>query len=157
VAVSEAPDAVDALMMASRALVGVAARSLAQLPSDLTLPQFRALVLISIRGPLATGELAESLGIHASTATRLVDRLELKGLVARGAVNGDRRTITLNATRRGERLVERSTAIRRKELERIVARLSPADRAFVSDALQRFAAVAGEAGDDSWTLGWTGT
>ncbi len=137
--------------------MGVAARSLAELPAELTLPQFRTMVLLSSRGPLATGALAEALGIHASTATRLVDRLETKGLVGRGAAEGNRRTVLVHITRRGQRIVDRSTAVRREELERIAARLTPTDRTKVEQAMLRFAAAAGEIGDASWTLGWSGT
>ncbi len=152
---SPSDDAVAALLVASRALVGVAAQSLAELPSDMTLPQFRALVLLSARGPTPTGSLADVMRIHPSTATRLVDRLDAKGLVRRGAVRGDRRQITVELTKRGERIVERVTAARRRELAAIVDRLDPDGRRIVEDAMVRFASAAGELGAASWELGWT--
>ena len=46
-------DFVDAFVAASRALVAVAARSLADLSDDITLPQYRALVVLRTRGPSA--------------------------------------------------------------------------------------------------------
>jgi DNA-binding MarR family transcriptional regulator len=147
--------AVDALLLSSRALVGVAARSLEELPADTTLPQFRALVLLSSRGTMPTGLLAEAMQVHPSTATRLVDRLHTKGLVRRGAVDGDRRQITVALTRRGRLLVERVTEARRLVLAAIVERLSRQDRALIEDAMVRFASAAGEVGDLSWELGWT--
>jgi hypothetical protein len=42
---------VEALLSASRVMVGLAARSLADLDSDVTLPQYRALVVLASRGP----------------------------------------------------------------------------------------------------------
>jgi DNA-binding Lrp family transcriptional regulator len=71
----------DAVLTASRALVGVAARSLAVVDPEVTLPQYRALVVLASRGPRLVGELAEALVIHPSTATRLCDRLVAKKLV----------------------------------------------------------------------------
>ena len=47
-----APDElVDTVLAASRALVAVAARSLAAAGDDVTLPQYRALVVLAARGP----------------------------------------------------------------------------------------------------------
>src|SRR5215218_8058102 len=74
--------AVDALLDASRALVGVAARSLADV-EDVTVPQFRALVLISSRARTTVSDLATALGIHPTSASRLCDRLVRKRLVNR--------------------------------------------------------------------------
>src|SRR6476659_9486342 len=82
--------AADALLIASRALVGVAARSLVGV-DDITLPQYRALVVLTRPAPVTIGDLATALDIHRSTATRLCDRLERKGLVRRRpGVSGDR-------------------------------------------------------------------
>ena len=141
--------------MASRALVGVAARSLARLPNDLTLPQFRALVLLSTRGSMATGLLADAMRIHPSTATRLIDRLDAKGLVRRQAVDGDRRQISIGLTRRGETIVARVTAARREELGAIVDQLDANDRRVVEEAMLRFGEAAGELGESSWEPGWS--
>ena len=53
-------------LVASRALVGVAARSLAGV-DDITLPQFRALVVLTGGIPVTVGDLATTLDIHRST------------------------------------------------------------------------------------------
>jgi len=42
---------VDTVLAASRALVAVAARSLAAAGDEVTLPQYRALVVLAARGP----------------------------------------------------------------------------------------------------------
>lgn len=146
---------VDALIVASRALVGVAARSLDDLPADMTLPQFRALILLSSRGTMATGLLADAMRVHPSTTTRLVDTLHAKGMARRGAVHDNRRQIMIGLTRRGMLVVEQVTEARRRVLAAIVARLTGDDRDVIEDAMVRFASAAGEFGDLSWELGWS--
>lgn len=145
---------VDALVRASRALVGVAARSLAQLPADLTLPQVRALVVLSTRGPSPAGSLAEVLGVHPSSVTRLVERLERRRLVRRQPGVADRREVVVALTGRGAALVRRMTQARAEVLAQILARLPEPDRSVVVDAFERFADAAGEAGQGAWALGW---
>jgi hypothetical protein len=49
---------VDTALAASRALVAVAARSLAAAGDEVTLPQYRALVVLAAQGPQGTAELA---------------------------------------------------------------------------------------------------
>src|SRR5215470_14760983 len=86
---------VDMVLAASPALVAVAARSLAAAGEDVTLPQYRALVVLAARGPQGTAELAAALTVNPSTATRLCDRLVRKGLVRRHRQAGDRRPVRI--------------------------------------------------------------
>jgi DNA-binding MarR family transcriptional regulator len=134
----------EALLIGSRALVGVAARSLAGV-GDITLPQFRALVVLTRRVPVTVGDLAVALDVHRSTATRLCDRLERKGLIRRRpGVSPDRRETPVGLTARGRRLVDRVTDHRRRDLTMIAASMSTSERERVLDGLTLFAAAAGE-------------
>jgi DNA-binding MarR family transcriptional regulator len=72
--------------------------------AKLTPSKLRALDLLS-DGGLRIGELAGRVGIDDTTATRLVDRLEEMGLVARQSEPGDRRATTVALTPAGEELV----------------------------------------------------
>lgn len=151
--------AVDGVLAASKALVGVAARSLAALDDDeITLPQFRALLLVVEGRATATGDLAELLEVHPSNATRLVDRMVAKGLVERQASPDDRRVVSLGATAGGRAVVGRALRRRRRAIEETLADLAPGEVVAVGSALTRFAAAAGEAADvpadDAWRLGW---
>lgn len=76
-------EVVDAVIGASRALLAVAARSLAGVAEDVTLPQYRTLVVLVSRGPQRVADLADALGVLPSTATRMLDRLVAKDLVRR--------------------------------------------------------------------------
>ncbi len=58
---------VDALLAASRAMVAIAARSLAGLDAEVTLPQFRALVVLASRGPQRVVDISAELGVNPST------------------------------------------------------------------------------------------
>jgi DNA-binding MarR family transcriptional regulator len=137
---------VDALLTASRALVGVAARSLAAVTEadGVTLPQYRALVVLATRPGTGVNDLADALDIHPSTATRLCDRLVAKQLVERVAGVADRRSIELHLAPAGRRLVATVASRRRREVAAIAARMSPADQRRALHGLQAFAAATGE-------------
>jgi DNA-binding MarR family transcriptional regulator len=57
----ETDELVDAVLGASRALVGVAARSLATVAEDVTLAQYRVLIELASRGPQRVADLADAL------------------------------------------------------------------------------------------------
>jgi len=149
------PDPVPALLLASRAFVGLAARSLAAVDDDVTLPQFRALVVLTVRGPRRSSEIADELQVNPSTATRMLDRLARKGLVRRTRSASDRRAVRVGATPAGRRAVERVMGRRRSELERIVGATGDLWRPEVITALTAFAEAVGEAGDQEWWLGFS--
>lgn len=142
-------------LVASRALVGVAARSLSAAEADVTLQQYRALVLLSSRGAHNVSALADALGIHPSTATRLCDRLLTKGLIDRATARTSRREVTVTLSSEGRALIDAVTKSRRRELRTIIRRLEPRARRAVTDAFATFTSAAGELPDDAWKLGWT--
>lgn len=147
----------DALLFASRALLGIAVRSIAAIEDDVTLVQFRVLVLLTSRGDQNVSELAEAVGVHPSTATRLCDRLVAKKLVHRATSSESRREVTLTITARGRSIVRSVNARRRKEMVRVVEKLPRTQRQQLSAAFATFAAAAGEVAlpEEAWKLGWT--
>jgi DNA-binding MarR family transcriptional regulator len=147
-------DVVDALLSASRAFVGLAARSLADLDADVTLPQYRTLVVLAARGPQRAAEVAVELGVTPSTATRMCDRLVRKSLIRRTRTPSDRRAVRLILTPTGRALVDEVTRRRREELNRIVAAIPARDHAALVHALNTFTEATGEPRDDEWWLGW---
>jgi DNA-binding MarR family transcriptional regulator len=136
--------------------VGVAARSLAATEDIVSLVQYRALVLLASRGDLNVGTLAEGLGVHQSTATRLCDRLVTKGLIDRATSATSRREVLVTLSPAGRMLLGEVTTRRRDEIAKIMARLTPAQRTQLVDAFSVFAHAAAELPDDAWKLGWTG-
>lgn len=151
----ELEDIVTALLTASRALVGVSARSLAGVEESVTLTQFRVLVVLDSHGATRLNRLAHGLGVNASTAMRTVDRLTTSGLVDRRENPDDRREVVIEATERGHDLVRQVTARRREAIERIVQGMPVDRRREFLNALVTFAEAADEPLVDSATLlGW---
>ena len=130
-------------MAASRVLVAVAARSLSG-AGDITLPQYRALIVLAARPGITVGDLAAALDIHASTATRLCDRLARKKLLRRTPSPEDRRSTRLHLAAAGARVVEDVASRRRRDIAAIAARMPAEGAAAAVEALRAFGAAAGE-------------
>lgn len=148
---------VTALLTASRALVGVSARSLGEVEETVTLTQFRTLVVLAGHGPSRLNRLAERLDVQASTALRTVDRLIEAGLVARRENAADRREVVIELTAAGRRLVGDVTRRRRAAIDKVVRAMPNARRGDLVDALIAFAAAADEplvTADAATRLGW---
>ena len=92
---------VDAVLTASRVLVAIAARSLADAGEQVTLTQYRSLVILASRGPQSMAALAEAVAVTPPTASRLCERLVRKGLVRRRADRRDRRQVRIALTEAG--------------------------------------------------------
>ncbi|MCO7220794.1 MarR family transcriptional regulator [Klenkia sp. PcliD-1-E] len=142
---------VDAALHASRALLGAVTRSLAGALDQVTLPQFRVLVLLAGRGPQRSGDLARAVGVHPSTFSRSADRLVAGGWVVRTGNPDSRREVLVELTPAGAALVADVTERRRAELRTVLSRLDPADAGRVRDALRAYADAAGEADVDPFS------
>lgn len=143
-----------AVLRASRALVAIAARSLAAAPEHVTLPQYRLLVLLASRGPQIPSAIATDLGAAPSSVTRLCDRLVAKDLITRRASPDNRREVLLAVTPAGRSVVDEVTAARRREIEKVVRAVPQPRRAGVVEALNELGAAAGEVPEPAWLLGW---
>ena len=131
-------------MRASRAFVGIAAASLAEVDNQVTVPQLRVLVMVSTQGPLNLNAVAAGLDVNPSNASRTCDRLIRAGLLDRRESTADRRNITLTLTPAGKSLVDSVTRRRRTAIRRILSRMHAADRDALATAMDTFAALAGE-------------
>lgn len=148
-------DEVEAVLWASRALVGIAATSVAEVEDVVTVPHLRILVMVDTWGPLNLGAVAKALGINPSNASRAVDRLIKAGLLDRRDAPQDRRNLNLTLTTDGQELVNRVSTHRRESISVVLERMTPEDRSALASALRRFAAAAGEPSDgDVLTLLW---
>jgi DNA-binding MarR family transcriptional regulator len=139
---------VDAVLRASRALVGIAAAAIAAVDDTVTMPQLRVLVMVGARGPLNLAAVAAGLNVNPSNASRTCDQLIRAGLLNRRESPTDRRHVTLTLTPAGKRLVDRVTKHRRDAIERVLREMPVVERDRLAVALDAFATSAGEPLDD---------
>ena len=147
---SHSDDMADAFLTASRALIGLAVRSIEAAPVDVTVAQHRVLVLLAARGDLTIGDLADGLGVNPSNATRYCDRLQRLGLVDRARSVEDGRMVEVGLTQEGWGLIAAVTERRRQEVDRVLDRMTRPDVIRVVAALRAFNRAAGEVEDREW-------
>ena len=96
--------------------IGITARAIDQTPeaTELTLVQWRVLVIASQTEGLRIGELAAHLGISIPSASRLVRRIEAQGLLTALRADDDRRATNIALTKTGGEIVEAVVRRRRK-------------------------------------------
>ncbi len=110
--------------------VGLTTRALAQADTgfELTFPQWRALLVLGEREDGARiGEVAARVGVTLPATSRLLRRLERRGLTALAPDELDRRAKRARLTDRGRAVREAILDHRRATLRDIAARLSTSD------------------------------
>jgi DNA-binding MarR family transcriptional regulator len=138
----EAEEVTLAVMAASRLIVALSARALAAVDVSLTLPQLRSLVALHGVGPIKLVAMAATLGVNASTALRMVERLDSLGLVDRRVNPDNRRELVLSLTPAGRDLVDEVLGHRRAEIRALVARLPAPARTGLVPALRALTTAA---------------
>jgi DNA-binding MarR family transcriptional regulator len=149
-------DQIDAVLGASRALVGIAAASIASVDANVTVPQWRVLVMVDTSGPLNLAAVAAGLDVNPSNASRICDRLIKAGWLDRQESPIDRRNITLSLTAAGRRLVTKVVRHRRRAITKVLRDMTPKDRELLATAFERFTVAAGEPAHDAVSLIWPG-
>lgn len=142
----------EALVTASRALVGLAVRSVNASPVEVTLVQHRVLVLLASRGEQSVTALAEQLGVNPSNASRLCDRLQRLGLVSRRRSTTDARSVKVALTAEGTTVLRAVSDHRRHEVRRVLGAVTPAVARGTVQALRSFNEAAHEVTDGEWVL-----
>jgi DNA-binding MarR family transcriptional regulator len=104
---------VDALEQLTFAAIGLTTVAIEQAaPGDLTLQQWRALVVIGRAGDVRVGDVAAQVGVSMPSASRLIARLMERGYVDSARDERDRRGTIVTLTSRGAEV--RRTVIRRR-------------------------------------------
>lgn len=140
-------DQVEAVMRASRALVGISAASIAEVDDVVTMPQWRVMMMIATRGPINLAAVAAGLDVSPSNASRICDRLLRIDMVDRREDPADRRNVVLSLTTQGQALIDRVIRHRRTRIRAVLRQMSPRQRLKLTGALDDFAAAAGEPQD----------
>lgn len=100
-------------------------------------------VLRELRGgPQGAGKLGLAVGLSPASTTRLVDRLERRGLVTRRrGEDGDRRCVEVRLTASGERLLGQLKVVRGSDLHVAVDSMSREERQRLTTALRHLVAL----------------
>ena len=145
---------VDAVLTASRVLVAIAARSLADVGEEVTLTQYRSLVVLASRvlraWPHWPRRCRSRRPPRRGCATGWSRKVSSPA--GRTAGTGARSAIALSPG--GRRLVDTVTARRRQEIEQLVASIPAESRTGVVAALGHLSQTAGEVPEQDWSTGW---
>ena len=136
---------VAAFELLTQALVGITTQSLDALDGAVTVSQFRLLRTLDGLGRVPSSALAAALQTAASSVTRLVDKLEAAGFVARGSDDSSRSIVTVEVTDAGHAVVEHVLTRRHALLQAVLDAMDPAEREHAAIAAARFAQLAGDA------------
>jgi DNA-binding MarR family transcriptional regulator len=126
--------------------------------SELSVPQFRALGLL-IRSPEASlSMVADYVGSSLPAASRMIDGLVAKNLVARKECCRDRRQVSLELTPLGRSAFLESRQATRRQLAQRLAGLSATQRQTVMDAMRSLGEVFGSDAELARRVGakWAG-
>ncbi|MBB5829267.1 MarR family winged helix-turn-helix transcriptional regulator [Micromonospora carbonacea] len=104
---------------------------------DLTVTQLSALTSLVLAGALTPRELADVERVQPPTMTKIVAKLEERGLVGRTPHPTDGRQVILSATEGGQAVLDQFERARNEWLARRLAELPEADR----ETLQRAAEI----------------
>jgi DNA-binding MarR family transcriptional regulator len=108
--------------------------------AELTLVQVRTLRRLAKQSQ-SLGQLGTELALAPPSMTRLVDRLEERGLIARHRDDEDRRKVVATLTDEGRRLVSAVPFLEGTAIRIAVDRMKVADRERISDAIRDFNAA----------------
>jgi DNA-binding MarR family transcriptional regulator len=102
-------------------LVGITARAVADVAPELTLLQWRVLMVVAGKPDgVAVGAIAEALGSKLPATSRLVGRMREHGLVETTRAEADARVTLVRLTPDGRALRRRVVDRRRSQLERAI-------------------------------------
>lgn len=111
-------------------------------PAGWSWSAFRAVFTLWIAGPLEPSRLADLSGMSRQAVSALVKTLEADGLVERRAVAGDRRSVLLSLTERGERRIDRVFHDHNQREAAWAGALDPDERATLTRLLRKLATTA---------------
>ena len=110
----------------------------------ITLPQLGVLEYLSGRTESPMNGLARHLGVTRPAVTGLADRLIAQGLVSRQGDAKDRRVIRVKLTSKGRRVLENIWSQKRRMIQQVFGRVSPANRAQYLATLERVVEILSE-------------
>lgn len=103
----------------------------------ITSTQASIVFMLAAGRALTAADLAREYGIDASAVTRLIDRLEKRGLLSRVRSEEDRRVVRLALTPEGYALAQKIPAIFTRVLDKLLGGFTPEEVGFLKSMLRR--------------------
>ncbi|MCP8349909.1 MarR family transcriptional regulator [Pseudomonas sp. FBF18] len=110
-----------------------------------TAAQFKVLIIVSQYGVDTPAELCRFLSLDSGSMTRMLDRLEQKGLIARSRCPQDRRQVRLELTADGDVLAGQLPQIGASAMNELVGVLAPDELKTLEKILAKVLLAAGDA------------
>jgi DNA-binding MarR family transcriptional regulator len=115
--------------------------------ADLTFTQLRGLSVLARRQPLRMSDLAEALGMTAASASALIDRMVQRGFVTRRSDPDDRRTVLVELSRRGQRILDIMERGSSDHFTRMIEKMTAGERDALAMTLQAFLRISAQHAD----------
>jgi DNA-binding MarR family transcriptional regulator len=115
--------------------------------ADLTFTQLRALSVLARRQPLRMSDLAEALGMTAASASALIDRMVQRGFVTRRSDPDDRRTVLVELSRRGQRILDVMERGSSEHFTRMIEKMTASERDALATTLRAFLRISAHSAD----------
>lgn len=109
----------------------------------LTAPQLLTMRALSHSGPNAVGALAAAVSVSQATMTGILDRLEMRGLVARERGHDDRRNTVVSLTAAGQEFLQTAPSTLQDRFRAELAKLATWEQTAMIATLQRIALMMG--------------
>ncbi|MBI6555894.1 MULTISPECIES: MarR family winged helix-turn-helix transcriptional regulator [Pseudomonas] len=113
-------------------------------PHGITAAQFKVLIIMAQFGVDTPAELCRHLSLDSGSMTRMLDRLEQKGLLDRKRSALDRRQVQLVLTDDGQRLADRLPYIGAEALNQLAGALEPDELQTLEKLLKKMLIAAGD-------------
>jgi len=109
--------------------------------NGLTIPQLSALQAIQRLQPITIGALARDIHLGSATVTGILGRLEKRGLIDRARGDRDRRSVVVQLTEDGTKLVAEAPSLLQDRFRRELAKLQEWEQTMILATLQRIASM----------------
>ena len=107
----------------------------------LTTPQLAALQATRRLQPITVGDLARDIHLSQATVTGILGRLEKRGLLSRARGDLDRRSVVVQLTDEGAKLVAEAPSLLQDRFHRELAKLKEWEQTMILSTLQRIASM----------------
>jgi DNA-binding MarR family transcriptional regulator len=113
-------------------------------PHGITAAQFKVLIIMAQFGVDSPGELCRHLSLDSGSMTRMLDRLEQKGFLARQRSEADRRQIQLVLTDEGQKLADLLPGIGSEAMNELAGAITPEELKTLESILKKILVAAGD-------------